>query len=134
VRNEADQPATLHIVIETGDVAETDPLPITMRLRNVGTERLVLELIGREITFDFILTDEAGRVIWRRLDDSPRPAIVRLVPLEPDGVLELADVWDRRSTAGAVVPPGSYRLTGVVPTSGQPLHAGPIVFEVGGGR
>lgn len=123
-------PANLQAEIEAGGGSEADPIPITIRVTNTGADSLILELLGREVVFDLLVADETGRVIWSRLDDNPQPAIVRFVILEPGDDLELNDLWDRRSTEGEIVPPGIYRLSGVIPTSTGPFSVGPIALSV----
>ena len=98
------------------DVSAGDGVPITIRLRNTSSAPITLHLMGRTITFDLIVTDADGAVVWQRLEDESVMAILRLETLEPGAVVELSHTWDQRTKEGAAVPPGAYTVRGSVPT------------------
>jgi len=94
-----------------------EPVPVTIRVRNVAARPVQLHLMGRTVAFDIVVARaEDGAVVWRRLEGQAVPAILQLRTLAPDEVLELRDRWDQRTNAGARVPPGFYTVRGVVPT------------------
>jgi hypothetical protein len=87
---------------------------IRLRLRNTGAEPAVVYLLGRAITFDIVITRVDGDTVWRRLSGEPVQAIIQVRQLEPGGELLLEDVWDQRDRAGKPVPPGDYRVRGLL--------------------
>ena len=115
-------PDSLHLTLGVPrEALAGEPVPITLRVENVSGRALDLYLRGRTITFDIVVTDEAGREVWRRLEDEMIPAILRIDTLEPGATLELVEAWDQRSNLGEPVPPGHYRVHGELLTEEQPL-------------
>ena len=90
------------------------PITLRLRLRNEGREPVVVSLKGREIAFDFVITRPDGDTVWRRLSHEPLQEIVHLRRLAPGGELVLDDRWDQRDRSGRPVPPGEYRVRGVL--------------------
>jgi intracellular proteinase inhibitor BsuPI len=88
---------------------------ITLRLRNTGAHPVELHLRGRVIAFDLIVTGKDGEVVWRRLEGRTVPAILQVIELGSGQSLELREVWDQRTNAGAPVVPGHYRVVGTIP-------------------
>lgn len=118
---------TLQVAVEVPARVRTgEAVPITLRVTNVGDERLDLELRGRPIAFDLVVTGPDGSVVWRRLEGRTVPAILQVRTLGPRESLELRDVWDQRERDGSRVAPGSYRVAGAVPAvSPGALEASP---------
>lgn len=113
------------------DVPAGAPVPITIRIRNTSSGPINLHLLGREITFDLVVTDAGGAVVWQRLEDESVMAILRLETLEPGAVLELSHTWNQRTRAGAPVPPGAYSVRGSVPTDQpEPLRTPPEPLRI----
>lgn len=102
-------------------VSAGEPVPVVVRAENVSGAALDLYLQGRTIAFDVVVTDEGGRVVWRRLEGEVVPAILRIETLEPGAALELEARWDQRSDAGESVAPGLYTVHGELLTEGDPL-------------
>lgn len=107
---------TLHAQ-RTARVGES--IPITLRMENKSSAPLELYLLGREPTYDFIVTASDGELVWRRLDGEIVPAILRVEVLEPGQVLKFRDTWDQRDNAGELVAPGFYVIRGAVLTDGS---------------
>lgn len=102
-------------------------IPITLRIENKSAEPLELYLLGREPTYDFIVTASDGDLVWRRLEGEIVPAILRVDVLDPGQVLEFHDSWDQRDNAGEMVNPGSYLLRGTVVTDGSSKLDSPAI-------
>lgn len=113
-------PALLRVLIDApAEVRVGEPVPITVRLENVGDRPLDLYLRGRTIAFDVVVTGDDGSVIWQRLEGEIIPAIIQQVPIGAGKTFELRTEWGQRTTAGLPVEPGRYFLQAMVPTDEQ---------------
>ena len=93
-----------------------DSVRITMRVVNTGDETLELHLLGREIAYDIVVRDDAGLVVWRRLEGAFTQGILRLELLAPRQSFDLEATW-------VPTAPGTYRVEGILPTDEpQPLR------------
>ena len=84
-------------------------VPITLRLTNPSAQPIEARFLGREIAFDVVVVDRAGRPVWRRLADRAIPSILRLQVLAPGETLEWQAEWRAART-------GRYRVQGVLPS------------------
>jgi hypothetical protein len=98
------------------------PVMFVLHIRNESAQTAALYLRGREIAFDLVVTDSAGREIWTRLHDQIIPAIVRVEQLAPGASLELRDTWYQNDNNGQPVVPGEYVVQGLVLTDGVPMR------------
>jgi hypothetical protein len=97
-----------------------------IRLENVGETSLELYLRGRTIAYDILIRNEAGAVVWNRLEDEIIPGIIQVKVLEPNEALELSHEWHQRTNRGDIVEPGLYSATGIVLTDGpDPFSSAP---------
>ncbi len=104
------------------EVRQGEPVPVTLRVTNTADRPLTLYLQGRPTAFDIIVKNEAGAVVWRRLEGQMITAILGVRTLGPGEALAFEDVWPQRDGAGRAVPPGLYTITGALPTDQpQPL-------------
>lgn len=83
-------------------------VPIEVRLTNIGSEPITLTLAEPEAAFDVEVRDEAGEVVWRRLEGQAVARDVQTRVLAPGETLTLRDTWPQRTNAGAPVAEGSY--------------------------
>ena len=93
-----------------------EPVPIALRLTNLGRKPVTAYLQGRPVAFDVIVSRRDGTPVWRRLEGTVVPAILQVRSLRPGAVLEFHDTWPQRTNLGAAVGPGEYLVTGVLPT------------------
>jgi Intracellular proteinase inhibitor len=93
-----------------------EPVPIALRLTNLGRKPVTAYLQGRPVAFDVIVSRRDGTPVWRRLEGAVVPAILQVRSLAPGEVLEFSDTWPQRTNLGAAVGPGEYLVTGVLPT------------------
>ena len=111
--------------------ASGTPVPITIRVKNETAAPLDLYLRGRDVTFDIMVADSTGDVVWRKLEGEVTQAILQLKTLAPGEVMELSHTWDQRSQRGSPVPPGKYTVRGSVLTDGSAsLRSSPAVLEI----
>lgn len=118
-------PDTLRFTVTMPDsVRRGETVLVTLRLTNTTDRRVTLYLTGRTITFDIVVAGSDGQVMWRRLDHVTTQQIVHVKALAPGETLEFQDRW--RATA----PPGSYSVTGVIPTDREPLRTAPTRLRI----
>jgi hypothetical protein len=88
------------------------PVPLVFTVKNVGTESVTLQLLGRNPTADFRVSDLKGRLIWSRLRGQTLLGALRLFPLDAGKSLSFREIWDQRSDAERQVAPGEYLVQG----------------------
>jgi hypothetical protein len=108
-----------------------EPVPLTIRATNRGTEPTTLYLRGRPVAFDLIVTDARGKLVWRRLQSATTSMVLQIRELKPGESFALDDVWQQRSNSGAPVAPGEYRVKGQLLTDAEPLETAPVSFRIG---
>ncbi len=112
-------------------VPRGETIPFTLRIVNAGDRPATVYFQGRPPAFDLIVQDASGRQIWRRLDGAVVAMVLGIRELAPGEFLELEDVWRQTNAAGDVVPPGRYRLTGLVPGEpGRGLRSLPADLDI----
>ena len=111
---------TIHVATE---VQAGDSVPIELRLENVTDTTVTVNLQGRDIVFNVIVSTTDGKTVWRRMEGQTTQSILRMETFAPGQVLRLRDVW--RATAA-----GDFLVRGVVPTDAAPLQTEPVRFRV----
>ena len=91
-------------------------MPLIFTVTNISKLPLTLQLMGREPTADFQVSDRQGRGVWSRLRGKTMMGPLRLYPLAPARSLSFKEVWDQRGDNGKPVPPGDYLVRGVLLT------------------
>ncbi len=112
-------------------VVSGEPVPVTLRIENAGGRPATLYLQGRPPAFDITVHDASGRQVWRRLEGATVAMVLGIRELAPGESLELEDVWRQTDAAGHPVPPGRYRLTGLLPGEPGPgLRSAPAHLDI----
>ena len=83
---------------------------------NAGKTSLTLQLLGREPTADFRISDSQDRVVWSRLRGQTMLGALRLYPLDAGKRLRWSHTWDQRTDSGQPALPGEYLVRGVLLT------------------
>ncbi len=108
-----------------------EPVPVTLRIENAGGRPATLYLQGRPPAFDITVHDASGRQVWRRLEGAIVAMVLGIRELAPGESLELEDIWRQTDAAGHPVPPGRYRLTGLLPGEpGSGLRSAPARLDI----
>ena len=108
-----------------------EPVPVTLRTENAGGRPATLYLQGRPPAFDITVHDASGRQVWRRLEGATVAMVLGIRELAPGESLELEDIWRQADAAGHPVPPGRYRLTGLLPGEpGSELRSAPAHLDI----
>ena len=102
-----------------------------LHARNEGDAAIELTLRGRSITFDIVVADADGRVVWRRLEGAAIPAIAQLRVLAPGEQLDLHARWDGRDRSGTAIAAGEYTVHGELLTdAAAPLRTAGVPFRL----
>jgi hypothetical protein len=105
-----DEPFTLEAPdeVEAGQTA-------TLKLiwRNLTDKPVELSLGGRP-PYDFVLTTDGGKEIWRWLAGQTVQDILEIKTVEPGQKLEFTLEWRAVDQAGASLAPGHYLLYGIL--------------------
>ncbi|MCI0432095.1 MAG: BsuPI-related putative proteinase inhibitor [Gemmatimonadetes bacterium] len=133
-RTNADTPVTedsLRLSLEaTATSSPARRIRFDVRLANLTDRPLDVFLTGRTLIFDIVVSDDAGREVWRRLHGESLQSILRVERILPRGALEMHHVWEVRTNAGEPVPPGDYEAIAVLPTDGEPLRTPPVRLRI----
>ena len=111
-------------------VLQGEPVPVTLRIEIAGGPA-TLYLQGRPPAFDITGHDASGGPVRRRLEGAVVAMVLGVRELAPGESLELEDTWRQTDAAGDLVPPGRYRLTGLL--SGEPgrrLRSAPARLDI----
>ena len=112
-------------------VVEGEPVPFTLQIVNAGGRPATLYHQGRSPGFDLVVHDDAGRMVWRRLAGATILMILGIRELAPGETLRLEDTWSQQDDRGRPVPPGRYRLSGIVPGEpGRELRSPEAILEI----
>lgn len=104
---------------------------IELTARNPTPRALDLYLRGRDPTAEVLVRDEAGAVVWRKLEGAAIPAILQLRSLMPGDSLVLRESWTPRDRGGRRLPPGTYRIEAeLLVQDGGVLPFPAITFEL----
>jgi intracellular proteinase inhibitor BsuPI len=101
-----------------------DTVEIVLRVRNDGPKPIDLELSGRPVGFDIVVTGADGREVWRRLEGTAVAAILMLLTLQPGEARDFTARWGQVDSTGRAVSPGRYVLQGVLPMGRRQMTTG----------
>jgi hypothetical protein len=97
-------------------VRQGAPVPLVFTITNTGKVSVTLQLLGRNPTADFRVSDLRGRIIWSRLRGQTLLGALRLFPLDAGKGLSFQHAWNQRTDSGSPVAPGEYLIHGVLLT------------------
>jgi hypothetical protein len=106
--------------VQAGDTVE-----IVLRIRNDGPKPIDLELSGRPVAFDVVVTGPDGKEVWRRLEGAAVASILMLLTLQPGEERDFTTQWAQVDQAGKALPPGRYVLHGVLPMGRRRMTTAP---------
>lgn len=119
---------SLRLRLEAPDtVAVSDPVRLRLVVENATDAVVPLYLTGRPVAVDVEVLDEDGALVWRLLEGQVVSMVLQIRELDPGERLAFEAVWDQRTNAGRQVPPGVYRVRGLLPTDQRTPLATPYV-------
>jgi hypothetical protein len=81
-------------------------------------------------TYDFVISDPVtGREIWRWSNNMMFGQVIRSDSIRADSKWTFSEVWNRRDNDRNPVPPGRYRLIGIL-SSQPPIQSEPVMIEI----
>ena len=102
---------------------------IEMVVTNVSDKILPFRFNSGQ-TYDFLITDaSSGREVWRWSHGNLFTQVVRSDSIRAEGKWQFEVSWDGRDNDGNLVPPGEYRVTGVI-TSLPRVQGSPVLLTV----
>jgi intracellular proteinase inhibitor BsuPI len=120
----------LHLLVPAR-VHQGEPVRFSLRIVNAGERPATVYFQGRPPAFDVTVHDASGRQVWRRLEGAIVAMVLGIRELAPGEWLEFEDSWRQTDAAGSRVPPGRYRLTGLLPGEpGRELRSPPVEVEI----
>lgn len=124
-------PAPLVLRVDLPDLAPAGmTVPFRLALGNRGPVPVTVELAGQPIAFDLVVQSAEGHVVWRRLEGVPGEAAPAIRTLAPGEVMTFDGHWNQRDNQGRQVPPGTYRVRGVLPVAEAPGGWGSAPHEL----
>ena len=81
-------------------------------------------------TFDVIVTQLDGEIVWQRLENELIPAIVSLRTLSAAERLELSALWDQRTREGTAADAGEYSARGLLLLEDESLETKSVSFRI----
>jgi len=99
---------------------------ITFRKRNITDQSVTLEYSSSQL-FDFYISNQNGREIWRWSEDHAFLPVIREMVLAPGESETIDIVWDQRNKSGNLVNPQNLTLWGTNKATGESVS---VQFEV----
>lgn len=93
------------------------------------SESLLPFRFGSGQTYDFVISDAAGKEVWRWSHDQFFTQVVRSDSIRGKDKWRFDVVWDHRDNDGNKVPPGRYRLVGIIKSLPE-VRAVPVTLDV----
>ena len=111
--------------------SESDPAGLKLELLVINTvDKLLPFNFNSSKTYDFIITDPAtDKEIWRSSHGMMYAQAIRSDSIRASSKWTFSEVWNRRDNDRNPVPPGKYRLTGIL-SSQPPIQSKPVLIEV----
>lgn len=113
---------------------EADPIPGTgshrfvLRVHNPTGKLMPFDFTTSQ-SFDFVVADAAGEVVWRWAERRFFSEVTRSEAIRVEGTWEFEGEWNHRDSELDPVAAGTYSVRGVL-TATEPFESGPLEFEV----
>lgn len=102
------------------------PVRITFRKRNLSDQTVTLEYSTSQL-FDFYISNQNGREIWRWSEDQAFLPVIREIVLSPGEEETTEIIWNQRNKSGNLVAPQTLTLWGTNKATGKSVA---LQFEV----
>lgn len=93
------------------------PVPMELVVRNESNRALYLGTGDSATTFDFVIRDRHGSIVWNRMHGREALLVLMEHTLAPGQELRFSDVWKQQSNDGAPIPPGTYEVRAALDTN-----------------
>jgi hypothetical protein len=130
-------PAILTVAPVTADnpvlVVSSEPASGGLKLEMLAinkSDKLLPFKFNSSKVFDFVITDTAtGQEVWRASRGNVFSQATRADSIRGNSKWTFSEIWNRRDNDKNPVPPGRYRLIGIL-ASQPPIQSEPVVIEV----
>jgi hypothetical protein len=114
-------------------VVSAEPAPGGLKLEmlvvNIADKLLPFKF-GSSQNYDFVITDPVtGQEVWRWSRGTMFAQMVRSDSIRGSSKWTYSEVWNRRDNDKNPVPPGRYRLVGIL-SSQPPIQSEPVMIEI----
>ena len=113
---------------DVGVSPSPDGYDIVLAVTNTS-EKLLPFRFSSSQTFDIVVTDSAGKEVWRWSKGHFFTQVVRSDSIRSKGRWLFQEVWNRRDNEGNGVVPGQYKVTAMI-TSLPAIQAVPVILEI----
>ncbi len=114
-------------------VLSSEPAPGGLKLEMLvvnASDKLLPFKFNSSQNFDFVITDTVtGQEIWRWSRGTVFAQVVRSDSIRGNSKWTYSEIWNRRDNDKNPVPPGRYRLVGIL-ASQPPIQSEPVMIEV----
>jgi hypothetical protein len=114
--------------LDVGATPSPDGHDIVMIATNTSDSLLPFRF-GSGQTYEFVIRDAAGKEVWRWSNDQFFTQVVRSDSIRAKDKWRFDAVWDHHDNEGKKVPPGQYRLLGIIKSLPE-VHAVPVTLDV----
>jgi hypothetical protein len=129
------RPDSLRFVVEVPERVDAgEAVRVRLVVENVSAAGVTLYVTGRPVAFDVEVRDDADRLVWRRLEGEIVSMVLQIRELAAGERLVFETEWDQRTRAGQLVPPGAYRVRGLLPSDvPEPMVTPAAALRIGEG-
>jgi Intracellular proteinase inhibitor len=121
-------PADTAPVLEVEAIASPDSHRFVLRVHNPTGKLMPFDFTTSQ-SFDFVVADAGGQVVWRWAERRFFSQVTRSEAIRVDGTWEFEGEWNHRDSELDPVPAGTYSVRGVL-TATEPFQSDPVEFEV----
>jgi Intracellular proteinase inhibitor len=114
--------------VDVGIVPSPEGYRFVMVVTNVADKLLPFQFRSSQ-TYDFVIHDASNKEIWRWSNGNFFSQLMRSDSIRAGGKWQFEVVWNRKDNDDNPVPPGQYRLTGII-TSVPAVQAVPVALDL----
>jgi hypothetical protein len=114
--------------VDVGIVPSPEGYRFVMVVTNVADKLLPFQFRSSQ-TYDFVIHDASNKEIWRWSNGNFFSQLMRSDSIRAGGKWQFEVVWNRKDNDDNPVPPGQYRLTGMI-TSLPAVQAVPVALDL----
>jgi len=105
------------------------PITFAVTIRNRSNAVRTLTLPSSQ-THDCIVFSGKNQEVWRWSADRRFAQVITELSLAPGESRSFTSTWNLTDRKGAPLPPGDYRVVGLVPGRAPGLRSGPVAFTI----
>jgi len=99
------------------EVVQGIPVRLVLEVKNLSDEPVTFTFSSGK-QYDFDVHDADNQLVWRWSHDKVFTQAFSELKLGPKEQVKFTPIWDQKDNEGRQVPPGSYRVTGMMTSIG----------------